>query len=109
MIEQVFNEKLTPSRCMWCVLNNLPKFDEKPEFVLNLVEKWKELMENMDEEYEKMRRKGGRECISTIQPTSQTDLMLQNLQKEDIIEILYYPERILYLEFIKKRTKTIRY
>ena len=67
-------------------------------------EKWKELMENMDEEYEKIRRKGGRECISTIQPASQTDLMIQNLHKGDIIEILYYPERILYLEFIKKET-----
>ena len=67
-------------------------------------EDWKELMENMDEEYEKIRRKGGRECISTIQPASQTDLMLQYLHKGDIIEILYYPERILYLEFIKKDT-----
>ena len=67
-------------------------------------EKWEELKENMDEEYEKIRRKGGRECISTIQPTSQTDLMLQNLHKGDIIEILYYPERKLYLEFIKKDT-----
>lgn len=45
-MEQVFNEKLTPSRCMWCVLNNLPKFDDKPEFVLNLVEKWKELKDH---------------------------------------------------------------
>lgn len=31
---------------MWCVLNNLPKFDEKPEFVLNLIEKWKELKDH---------------------------------------------------------------
>ena len=30
--------------------------------------------------------------------------MLQNLHKGDIIEILYYPERKLYLEFIKKDT-----
>ena len=45
-MEQHFNEKLTPSRCMWCVLNNLPKFDEKPEFVLNLVNKWKELKDH---------------------------------------------------------------
>ena len=45
-MEQVFNEKLTPSRCMWCVLNNLSKFDDKPEFVLNLVEKWKELKDH---------------------------------------------------------------
>lgn len=41
-----FTEKLTPSRCMWCVLNNLQKFDEKPEFILNLVEKWKELKDH---------------------------------------------------------------
>ena len=45
-MEQSFNEKLTPSRCMWCVLNNLPKFDDKPEFVLNLIDKWKELKDH---------------------------------------------------------------
>ena len=45
-MEQHFNEKLTPSRCMWCVLNNLPKFDDKPEFILNLVEKWKNLKDH---------------------------------------------------------------
>ena len=42
-MEQHFNEKITPTRCMWCILNSLPKFDEKPEFVLQLVEKFKEL------------------------------------------------------------------
>lgn len=31
---------------MWCVLNNLPKFDDKPEFVLNLIDKWKELKDH---------------------------------------------------------------
>lgn len=45
-MDQSFNEKLTPSRCMWCVLNNLQKFDDKPEFVLNLIEKWKELKDH---------------------------------------------------------------
>jgi KaiC/GvpD/RAD55 family RecA-like ATPase len=45
-MEQSFNEKLTPSRCMWCVLNNLPKFDEKPDFILNLVKKWKNLKDH---------------------------------------------------------------
>lgn len=45
-MEQHFNEKLTPSRCMWCVLNNLPKFDDKPEFILNLIEKWKNLKDH---------------------------------------------------------------
>lgn len=45
-MEQNFNEKLTPSRCMWCVLNNLTKFDDKPEFILNLIEKWKDLKDH---------------------------------------------------------------
>ena len=67
-------------------------------------EDWEDFEKNLDEEYEKILRRGGRECVSKIQSASQTDLMLQNLQKEDIIEILYYPERILYLEFIKKDT-----
>ena len=45
-MELTFNEKLTPSRCMWCVLNNLPKFDDKPEFVTNLINKWKNLKDH---------------------------------------------------------------
>ena len=45
-MNSTFAEKLTPTRCMWCVLNNLPKFDEKPDFILNLVEKWKELKDH---------------------------------------------------------------
>ena len=45
-MEQNFNEKLTPTRCMWCVLNNLPKFDDKSEFILNLVEKWRQLKDH---------------------------------------------------------------
>lgn len=45
-MDQSFNEKITPARCMWCVLNNLPKFDEKPEFVLNLVDKFKKLKDH---------------------------------------------------------------
>ncbi len=46
MIEQVFNEKIAPSRCMWCILNNLQKFDDKPEFLLNIVEKFKQLKDH---------------------------------------------------------------
>lgn len=45
-MNNTFTEKLTPSRCMWCVLNNLQKFDEKPDFILNLIEKWKELKDH---------------------------------------------------------------
>ena len=67
-------------------------------------EDWEELKENFDEEYERILRKGGRICTSTIQPANPIDLMLKNLRKGDIIEILYYPERRLLLEFIRKDT-----
>lgn len=67
-------------------------------------EDWEDFEKNLDEEYEKILRRGGRECVSRIQPASQTNLMLQNLHKGDIIEVLYFPERKLYLEFIKKDT-----
>lgn len=67
-------------------------------------EDWEELKENLDEEYERILRKGGRNCISTIQPANPIDLMLKNLRKGDIIEILYYPERRLLLEFLRKDT-----
>ena len=65
---------------------------------------WEELKENLDEEYERILRKGGRNCISTIQRANQTDLMLKNLHKGDIIEVMYFPDRKLLLEFIKKDT-----
>lgn len=45
-MEQHFAEKLTPTRCMWCILNNLPKFDDKPDYILNLIEKWKNLKDH---------------------------------------------------------------
>lgn len=67
-------------------------------------EDWKELKENMDEEHERILKKGGRDCQSTIQSANQTDLMLRNLRKGDIIEVLYFPDRKLLLEFIKKDT-----
>lgn len=67
-------------------------------------EDWEELDENLDEEYERILKKGGRNNISTIQPTNPTDLMLQNLRKGDIIEVMYYPDRKLLLEFIRKDT-----
>jgi hypothetical protein len=67
-------------------------------------EDWEELKENLDEEYERILRKGGRNCISTIQPANPIDLMLKNLRKGDIIEVMYFPDRKLLLEFIKKDT-----
>ena len=65
---------------------------------------WEELKENFDEEYERILRKGGRNCISTIQSANPTDLMLKNLRNGDIIEVNYFPDRKLLLEFIRKDT-----
>ena len=65
---------------------------------------WEELKENFDEEYERILRKGGRNCISTIQSANTTDLMLKNLRNGDIIEVNYFPDRKLLLEFIRKDT-----
>ena len=67
-------------------------------------EDWEELKENFDEEYERILRKGGRICTSTIQPANPIDLMLKNLRKGDIIEVMYFPDRKLLLEFITKDT-----
>ena len=67
-------------------------------------EDWEELKENFDDEYERILRKGGRNCTSTIQPANPIDLMLKNLRKGDIIEVMYFPDRKLLLEFIKKDT-----
>jgi hypothetical protein len=58
----------------------------------------------LDEEYERILRKGGRNCISTIQSANTTDLMLKNLRNGDIIEVNYFPDRKLLLEFIRKDT-----
>ena len=67
-------------------------------------EDWEELKENFDEEYERILRKGGRNCTSTIQPANPIDLMLKNLRKGDIIEVIYFPDRKLLLEFLRKDT-----
>lgn len=67
-------------------------------------EDWEELKENFDEEYERILRKGGRNCTSTIQPANPIDLMLKNLRKGDIIEVMYFPDRKLLLEFLRKDT-----
>ena len=67
-------------------------------------ENWEELKENLDEEYKRILRKGGRDCISTIQSANPTDLMLKNLRNGDFIEVMYFPDRRLLLEFIRKDT-----
>lgn len=63
---------------------------------------WEELMEDLDDELEHLQRKIGNNHISGIQPMTPIDWILKKLKKGDIIEIKYYPNRILLLEFIRK-------
>lgn len=38
-MEQEFREKIMPAQWIWCLVNNLDKFDDKPELILQLI--WK--------------------------------------------------------------------
>lgn len=42
-MEQVYREKIMPSQWMWCIINNLKKFDDKPDFILALIDKLKKI------------------------------------------------------------------
>ena len=42
-MEQSFREKIMPTQWFWCLINNLDKFDSKPELVLDLIEKFKKI------------------------------------------------------------------
>lgn len=65
-------------------------------------ESWEELMENLDEVYEIQKRRGGINEVSEIFTPNPTDNMILSLQKGDIIEVRYYPNRIVQMEFIKE-------
>ena len=42
-MEEAFKDNIAPVRWMWCVINNLQKFDDRPEFILDLIKKYKQL------------------------------------------------------------------
>ena len=42
-MEQAFREKIMPTQWFWCILNNLDKFNSKPELMLDLIEKFKKI------------------------------------------------------------------
>lgn len=42
-MEQAFRDKIMPTQWFWCILNNLDKFDSKPELILSLVEKFRKI------------------------------------------------------------------
>lgn len=42
-MEQSFREKIMPTQWFWCILNNLDKFDKRPELMLELIAKFKKI------------------------------------------------------------------
>lgn len=42
-MEQAFREKIMPTQWFWCIINNLNKFDSRPELMLDLIEKFKKI------------------------------------------------------------------
>lgn len=42
-MEQAFREKIMPTQWFWCILNNLDKFDNRPELMFDLIEKFKRI------------------------------------------------------------------
>ena len=42
-MEQSFREKIMPTQWFWCIINNLDKFDSKPELMLDLINKFKKI------------------------------------------------------------------
>lgn len=42
-MEQAFRERIMPSQWIWCIINNLDKFNDKPEYILELIRKFKKI------------------------------------------------------------------
>ena len=45
-MEQVFRDKIMPAQWVWAIVNNLQKFDDKPDFILALIEKLKKIKDH---------------------------------------------------------------
>ena len=45
-MEEQFKDKIAPVKWLWCIINNLQKFDNKPEYILELVKKFRALKEH---------------------------------------------------------------
>ena len=42
-METEFQETIAPRRWMWCIINNLQQFDSKPEYLLEMLKKFKRI------------------------------------------------------------------
>ena len=45
-MEEQFKDRIAPVKWLWCIINNLQKFDNKPEYILELVKKFKILKDH---------------------------------------------------------------
>ena len=45
-MEEAFKDKIAPERWMWCIINNLEKFNDRPEYILDLIKKYKQLKDH---------------------------------------------------------------
>ena len=45
-MEQVFWEKILPVQWIWCIINNLHKFDDKSEYITTLIEKLRKIKDH---------------------------------------------------------------
>ena len=45
-MDEIFKDKIAPERWMWCIINNLQRFDDRPEYILNLIKKYKQLKDH---------------------------------------------------------------
>lgn len=45
-MEEAFKDRVAPERWMWCVINNLEKFNDRPEYILELIRKYNQLKDH---------------------------------------------------------------
>ena len=45
-MEQAFAERVSPSNWMWCIVNNFEKFNSRPEYLLELIKKFKKVQDH---------------------------------------------------------------
>lgn len=45
-MEEAFKDKIAPERWMWCVINNLERFNDRPEYILDLIKKYNRLIDH---------------------------------------------------------------
>lgn len=45
-MEEAFKDRIAPERWMWCIINNLERFNDRPEYILDLIKKYNQLKDH---------------------------------------------------------------